>query len=161
MDTLLSNRILLPQIRTMTIDEIAALPVGVLADLASDAAQMKKLATSDADKIGIALDVKYGRRANEARKAEGKDTGVVRVADGEFVVICDIPKRVEWDQPMLHELGNRIAAAGEDAHDYIDQKLSISETRYHALPPHLRQPFDAARTVKPGKPSYAIEKIEG
>ena len=54
------------------------------------------------------------------------------------------------------EMTERIAASGEKVEDYIDVKLSVSESRYSNWPTTLREQFAAARTVEEGKPSITL-----
>ena len=50
----------------------------------------------------------------------------------------------------------RVACTGERVEDYMDIELSVSESRWSAWPPVLKEQFAAARTVKPGKPSFRL-----
>ena len=59
----------------------------------------------------------------------------------------------------LAAIFERIAASGEKATDYIDLKYGVSETRFKSWPETLKKPFEAARTVTPGKPRFAIRHI--
>jgi hypothetical protein len=80
--------------------EIAQLPVELLAVMQREidaAAKQMKAVTA---RLSTALEVRYAARAAEARRACGKDTGTVRLADGDFTVVADLPKRVEWDQAI-------------------------------------------------------------
>ena len=45
---------------------------------------------------------------------------------------------------------------GENPADYVDTKLSVSETSYKAWPPAIRDLFTPARTVKPGKKKFEV-----
>jgi hypothetical protein len=68
----------------------------------------------------------------------------------------DVSKRVTWDQAQLATIAKRIEAAGESVEEFIDVSYSISESRYQNWPSTLRSQFEAARTVKPGKPTYRL-----
>jgi hypothetical protein len=63
---------------------------------------------------------------------------------------------VSWDQAQLAAIARRIAAAGEKVEDYLDVEYSVSESRFSNWPPALRAGFEAARTVKPGKPTFRL-----
>jgi hypothetical protein len=63
---------------------------------------------------------------------------------------------VSWDQAQLAAIARRIAAAGEKVEDYLDVEFSVSESRFNHWPPALRAGFEAARTVKPGKPTFRL-----
>lgn len=65
----------------MPTGELALMPVELLASLQAElahAAQQLKAATA---RFNTALEVRYATRAAEARRACGKDTGTVRLAD--------------------------------------------------------------------------------
>ena len=49
-----------------------------------------------------------------------------------------------------------IAASGERVEDYLDVEFSVPESRFNNWPTALRSQFEAARTVKPGKPSFRL-----
>ncbi len=140
--------------------ELAQLPVELLAELQGaleHAARQLKAATA---RFNTALEVRYATRAAEARRDAGKDTGTVRLADGAFTVIADLPKRVEWDQERLTQIAAGIAAAGEDPAEFIDTALKVSERKYAALPEAWRKGFEPARTVKTGALKVVFEPNE-
>ena len=107
-------------------------------------------------RFDAALEQTYGDRIRAARSDGGKDFGVVHVADGEVRLSVDVSKRVAWDQAQLATIAARISAAGEDVGEFIDVSYSISESRFQNWPSTLRTQFEAARTVKPGKPTYRL-----
>jgi hypothetical protein len=140
--------------------DIAQLPVELLAALQGaldHAASQLKAANS---RFSTALEVRYASRAAEARRASGRDTGTVRLVDGDFTVIADLPKKVEWDQAQLAVMAQRIVASGEDPAEYIETSLKVSERKYGALPQSWRKGFEPARTVSHGKPSFKLEPTE-
>ena len=140
--------------------ELAQLPVDLLAGLQVElehAARRLKAATA---RFNTALEVRYATRAAEARREAGKDTGTVRLVDGEYTVIADLPKRVEWDQERLAQIAASIAAAGEDPAEFIDTTLKVAERKYAALPEAWRKGFEPARTVKTGALKVVFEPNE-
>jgi hypothetical protein len=151
-----ANRPRLGDIPTMPIGEIAALPPDLLALLQEEAEDAAKAARSLADWLHGAIGLRYGDRAAAARRAEGKDTGTVRLDDGEVTVIADLPKKVEWDQATLGRMVARIRAAGDDPTEFVETTFRVSERKYGAWPAAIRDGFEAARTVKPGKPSFRL-----
>jgi hypothetical protein len=150
------NRPQLGDIRTMLIGEIAALPAAVLALLQEEAEEAARAARSLADWLNGAVALRYADRAAAARCAEGKDTGTVRLEDGEVTVIADLPKKVEWDQEELATLVAAIRAEDEDPGEYVDILFRVPERKYAAWPSHIRTAFKRARTVKTGKPSFRL-----
>ena len=140
--------------------ELAQLPVELLAALQAELDHaVKQLKTASA-KFNSALEVRYATRAAEARQACGKDTGTVRLVDGEYTVVADLPKRVDWDQEKLAQIAANIADSGEDPAEFIDTKLSVSERKYNALPGAWRDGFEPARTVKTGTLKVTLEPNE-
>ena len=140
--------------------ELAELPVELLASLQGDldhAARQLKAATA---RFNAALEVRYATRAAEARRACGKDTGTVRLVDGAYTVVADLPKRVEWDQAQLAQIAANIADSGEDPAEFIDTALKVSERKYAALPDAWRRGFEPARTVKVGTLKVTLEPNE-
>ncbi len=110
-------------------------------------------------KFDAALEQCYGEQARAARLEAGKDFGVIHLSDGPLRVTVDQSKRVSWDQAQLASIAQRIAAAGDSVEDYLDVEYGVSESRFNNWPPPLRAQFEAARTVKPGKPSFRLALV--
>lgn len=141
--------------------ELAQLPVELLAALQAELDHANKQLKAASAKFNNALEVRYATRAAEARRACGKDTGTVRLADGDYTVVADLPKRVDWDQDKLAQIAANIAESGEDPSEFIDTKLTVSERKYGALPEAWRKGFEPARTVKVGTLKVTLESGEG
>lgn len=150
------NRITLDNLPTMPVGEIAALPSDQLALLKQEADERLRAAKTLCDWLDGAIVLKYGDQAQEARRAEGKDTGTVRLQDGPVTVVAELPKRVDWDQAMLADLVERIRADGADPTDYVDIAFSVPERKYTAWPKDIRQEFEPARTVRTAKPKFRL-----
>jgi len=130
--------------------EIAGLPVELLAILQREIDECLKRDKAAKTRLDAALTVRYATRAAEERQAQAKDTGTVRFDDGDFTVVADLPKRVEWDQSQLAAMVERIRAAGDDPTEYVDIGFKVPERKYAAWPDAIRQGFEPARTVKTG-----------
>jgi hypothetical protein len=130
--------------------EIAELPVELLATLQREIEGAAKRLKAVTARFNNALEVRYATRAAEARRACNKDTGTARFDDGEFTIVADLPKRVEWDQQKLAFLIERIRAAGDDPAEYVEISFKVPERKYAAWPEAIRQGFAPARTVKAG-----------
>lgn len=130
--------------------EIAGLPVELLAILQREIDERLKCDKAAKTRLDAALTVRYATRAAEERQAQAKDTGTVRFDDGDFTVVADLPKRVEWDQAQLAAMVERIRAAGDDPAEYVDIAFKVPERKYAAWPDAIRQGFEPARTVKTG-----------
>lgn len=131
--------------------EIAALPADVLAMLQQESETALKQAKAAKARLDGALVLKYGARAAEARRAIGKDSGTVRLRDGDITVVADLPKRIAWDQVKLGQMVERIRAAGDDVAEYIEVSFKIAERNYAAWPRAIREGFEPARTVRSGQ----------
>jgi len=150
------NHITLADVPAMPVGEIAALSADQLALLQEAAQQDLQRAKTVSDWLEGAIALKYADRAAECRRDAGKDTGTVRLNDGNVTVTADLPKRIEWDQAMLAQIAENIAAAGEDPAEFIETTLKVSERKYAALPESWRKGFEPARTVRTGKPKFRL-----
>ena len=137
--------------------EIAALPVELLAILQREIDERLKRDKAAKTRFDAALAVRYATRAAEERQRLSKDTGTVRFDDGDFTVVADLTKRVDWDQVKLAQIAANITASGDDPSEFIDTVLKVSERKYVALPEAWRKGFDPARSVGSGKPSFRLE----
>ena len=151
-----SNRPSLDDIRTMPIGAVAALPEIHLAPLQEDAEAALAAARTLKDWLEGAIALRYADRAAELRREQGKDTGTVRFADGDVVVVADVLKKVEWDQAQLVALVERIRAGGDDPAEYVEVAYKVPERKYAAWPARIREAFAPARTVRTGKPTFAL-----
>jgi hypothetical protein len=154
---MIRNRVTLGDLTDMDIGAIAALSAEELALLTDEARNAVDRANAAKSRLDAALDRKFGARATELRQREGKDTGTVRFDDGGVTVVADLPKKIEWDQEQLAATVERIRAAGDDPAEYVDLAFKVSERKYGAWPAHIRTAFEAARTVKSGKPSFVLK----
>ncbi len=151
------NRPSLADLARLPLGEIVALSAETLALLQEEADETLRRAKATKEWLDGALDRKYGAIAAELRRQEGKDTGTVRFDDGGVTVVADLPKKVEWDQEQLAATVERIRAAGDDPAEYVDLAFKVPERKYGAWPGHIRAAFEAARTVKAGKPSFSLK----
>ena len=143
-------------IAAMSVGQLAQLPPAQKAEISRHLDEALAWLKQARAKFDAALDAAYGERAKAARIEAGKDFGVIHLNDGSLRVTVDQPKRVSWDQAQLAAIARRIAAAGEKVEDYLDVEFSVSESRFNHWPPALRAGFEAARTVKPGKPTFRL-----
>jgi len=151
------NRPSLADLARMPLGDIIALSGETLALLQEEADEALRRAKTAKDWLDGALERKYGAVAAELRRREGKDTGTVRFDDGGVTVVADLPKKVEWDQEQLAATVERIRASGDDPTEYVDLAFKVPERKYGAWPIHIRAAFEAARTVKTGKPTFTLK----
>jgi len=152
----MSNRIHLNDLPNMPVGDIAGLPADQLTLLQEEADEALRSAKLARDWLDGALALKYGDTAAKARQAAGKDTGTVRFDDGAVNVVADLPKKVDWDQAQLAALVESIRAEGDDPSEYVDIAFKVLERKYAAWPSAIRAAFEAARTVRVGKPSFRL-----
>lgn len=141
---------------TLPIEEIADLQAETLAALQEETDAQLKAARAAVAKLEQALAIRYADKAATARRQAGKDTGTVRIEDGGFTVVADLPKKVDWDQAQLAAMVARIRVAGEDPAEYVDISYRVPERKYVAWPESIREGFEPARTVRPGKPTFRL-----
>ncbi|MGE4278698.1 MAG: hypothetical protein AB7G62_03870 [Magnetospirillum sp.] len=151
------NRPSLADLAHMPIGEIVALSGETLALLQEEAEEALRRAKAAKDWLDGALERKYGTLAAERRRTEGKDTGTVRFDDGAVTVVADLSKKVEWDQTQLAAIVERIRTGGGEPGEYVETSFKVSERKYGAWPAHIRTAFEAARTVKTGKPTFVLK----
>lgn len=151
-----NNRPSLDDIRAMPVGEIARLPAEHLALLQEEADAAFDAAKRLKEWLEGAIALRYADAATAKRRAEGKDTGLVRFEDGAVAVAADLPKKIEWDQSLLAALVERIRACGENPTDYVDIGFKVPERKYTAWPAAIRDAFAAARTVRTAKPTFRL-----
>lgn len=153
----LSDRPHLSDLGEMPVGELAGLSAEVLALLQEEAESAIRNAKAAKERLDAALTRKYDEVTAEARREQGKDTGEVRFVDGCATVVADVPKRVDWDQARLAALVERIRTGGDDPADYIEAAFKVSERKFAAWPANIRSRFEAARTVRTGKPCFTLK----
>jgi uncharacterized protein (UPF0128 family) len=97
----------------------------------------------------------------EAIKDQVKDHGSTTIRNNGHKITVTIPMRTSWDEKKLREIADKIRSANDDPEQYIQYKLSVPESKYKAFPDAVRQIFEPARTVKPGKRNIKVEEING
>jgi len=144
------------ELAELSVGQLAALPVHKLAEADQNLNDLIAWTKQIRSKLDAALTQRYGDQAQAALRTSGRDFGTTHLAEGSIHVKVEISKRVKWDQQRLKDIAQRIAASGDRVEDYIDAKLSVSESRYTNWPPTLQQQFAAARTVEAGKPTFTL-----
>ncbi len=152
------NRPSLAQAVQMSVTEVAELPIDILAILHEEASELKSHAKRCDDHLYSAMRLRFADAAATARKASGKDTGTVRLIDGDFVIVADLPKKIGWDQAGLRQVESQLAAMGEPVDDYILVKRDVPERAYEAWPASLKKLFQPYRTVDVGKAGFKLER---
>lgn len=156
----MSNRVTLAQLDQLSIGELASLPVDQLAMLLEEVGELKARAKRIDDWLTAALAMRYGESAQARRKVEGKDHGKVTIEEDGHAIVCDLPKRVQWDQRKLRHAVESIKSWGDNPDEYVSIELKVAEAKYQAWPSSIRSLFEPARTVMSGRPSFAIKRRE-
>lgn len=153
------NRITLDKLLTMKPEAISVIPADELRMLADDLAELQTDSKAKAAALADAMTRRYGDKAAAARKADNKDTGAVTVKDGDLSVSCDLGKTVSWDQALLAKAVVTLASDwAELPTDYVTVEYKVSEAKYAAWPPKIRELFTPARTVKPGSQKFVFKE---
>ena len=141
---------------SMSVAELAAAPIQDFLDAERNVDEAIAFLKPLRAKLDAAKLQRYGEQARTALRDSGRDFGTAHVNDGPLHVKYELPKKVTWSQPILKEMAERIVASGDKVEEYIDIKLSVSESRYTNWPTALQEQFAAARTVEEGKPTITL-----
>lgn len=152
----MENIITIKHLRQMPLGEVVVLPVVELARLQQEAIDAMGQIKLINDLLDGVFARRFGERAAAIRQESGKDFGIIRFQDGEVEIAMDLPKRPSWDQSKLAGIVQTIRESGDDPAQYVETSFDVSERKYIAWPEHIRRVFEAARTVKPGKPSFKL-----
>jgi len=109
--------------------------------------QAKKELHNEERKLIEQLAAKY------ASELAGK-TGTVNVGSIKF----SVPKQIKWNQEILAELWDKIAATNEDPFEYMTLERDVPESRYKAWPEFIKEQFEPARTVSTGSVTIKLEE---
>lgn len=141
---------------SMTVAQLAAAPIRDFLEVERNVDEAIAFLKPQRAKLDAAKLQRFGEQARVALRESGRDFGTAHVNDGALHIKYELPKKVTWNQAILKEMAERIVASDEKVEDYIDVKLSVSESRYSNWPTTLREQFAAARTVEEGKPSITL-----
>jgi hypothetical protein len=119
-------------------------------EIAEEAAKVK-VAT---ERLRLTLGIKYTEAADTQRRRLRKPTGVVHLFIDEADIVCDVPKRVEWDQDKIKTAFSQMAD-GEYSR-YAKHTLSVAEKDYAAAGPEIVKLLEPARIVKLSPQKFTI-----
>ena len=117
------------------------------------AAQQEKKLLEDKLSEAISDEVK----AQLADKDYG--CGTANINTGKYKVKVVVGKKVKWDENQLGSIYREIQSSGHNPDEYIKTTYSVSEASYKAWPSTIKQTFEPARTVEPGKPVITFEGV--
>ncbi|MDR1208330.1 MAG: hypothetical protein LBJ89_03185 [Holosporales bacterium] len=139
-----------------SVQEISNLPIQ---DLQALAARLREaIETQDKRKkvLNEAMRLRFEGPAKAMLNQEGKDTGTVRIQEGNTTVIANFRKKVDWDQDMLA----RILAEHPEHKADIKCMMSLEERKYNNWPEHLQKMFEPARSVKVSSYDFSFNNSE-
>jgi hypothetical protein len=154
----MSNRATLDQLLDLPVTELVKLPINQIGMLYEDVAEAKARVKRADERLFSVMDARFGVSAASKRKAKGSNTGTVRVAENDYVIIADLPKKVLWDEAGLVAVEKSLVEMGEPTEDYIKTSRTVSEAAYNNWPTSLKVMFEPHRTVSAGKATYKIER---
>jgi hypothetical protein len=157
----MSNRIHLEDLAGINPGVLLDLPIDQLEMLLSEAQSNVDAATSVLDGLKSILVARFESKAAQLRRAAGKDTGTVRVIHGDYEVVANLPKRVEWCQKTIGAALDALDATDCDVpmSKLVKVDIKISEGYYEQLKPEHKAILLPARTVKTGKPTYSLKPL--
>lgn len=85
-------------------------------------------------------------------------TGTANIACEGGKLVLSYPRKVSWDGEQLAQLWDRIEAHNENPAEYIERKLTVSESKYKAFPSCIRTQFEHARMVSAGNPTFTFKE---
>ncbi|UAB76988.1 hypothetical protein INR77_09020 [Erythrobacter sp. SCSIO 43205] len=142
---------------SVTLDSLTDQPPGVLDQLPIEVlAALKEQADAHLASASQMIAVLHG--VFERRYAAGINApGTSHRTDGDYDIKITVPKRVDWDQERLESAIATIRDEWEaDPAEYVETKVSVKESKFQAWPAAVRDLFEPARTVKTGKPQFAV-----
>jgi hypothetical protein len=151
----MSNRMHLEDVPDSDSWTISELPIDQLELLVSEAKAFLSDAAATLKKIDGALAIRFNDRAAGSLREDGRDTGTVRLDEGDYEVVATLPKRVKWDQNKLQDLLDQLPSSV--AKTLVKVEIKIDERAYLGLPAHHKAALVAARTVETGKPTFEIK----
>lgn len=157
----MSNRIHLEDVTATNASVLIDLPIDQLDLLLGEAQANVAAAGAVLEALKSALAARFETRAVAARRSKGKDTGIVRVIQGDYEVVADLPKKVTWDQKTIGAALDALESVDCDVpmSKLVKVEIKISEGYYEQLKPEHQAILLPARTVKTGKPTYSLKPL--
>src|SRR5688500_18408540 len=93
----------LPTLRSIATDPavLVQLPLDALDVLLSEADAENKIVSAAKRAITAHLETRYAKPISGMYDAKGSDFGSIRLAEFDYEIVVDTPKKVEWDQAKL------------------------------------------------------------
>jgi hypothetical protein len=157
----MSNRIHLEDLAGINPAVLLDLPIDQLDLLLSEAQENVTAADAVLETLKSILAVRFESKAAELRRSAGKDTGTVRVIEGDYAVVADLPKKVLWDQGKIGAALDALdtVEVAIDMAKLVKVEIKINERAYEALAPEHKAILLPARTVQTGKATYSLKPL--
>lgn len=156
----MTHKLAITDILRMPIGQVALLSPKQLYHAQQEAADQLRRAEMLKDWLNAAIAMKYEKISSTIRTQLEKPTGIIHFNDDDYVITTDTPKRPEWDQKLLKQAIDAIAAKGDDPSEYVQATYKVAEKNYTAWPASIRALFEPARILKTGAPTYKLKAQE-
>ena len=132
----------------------------MLAVLQQESEAALKQAKAAKSRLDGALVLKYGTQAAERAAPPARIPAPSGSMDGDVTVVADLPKRVDWDQAQARRDGRAHPRRRRRPGRVRRDQLQGAERNYAAWPTAIREGFEPARTVRPGKLTFRLVSVE-
>ncbi|WP_422472597.1 hypothetical protein [Endozoicomonas sp. ALB032] len=146
----------LENIQGMGVAELAARSGAELAILLNDVEKAMSQLTVQKMWLESVIAYKYVFKASQIRAQLQQDFGTISFDDEGTRVLVDLPREVNWDQQKLKSIAQRIQEQGEDPSEFLDIEYSVSQEQFDQWPEPVRQTFESALQIKPGRCAYKL-----
>ena len=144
------------EVVTMPVSELAAKSGVELIKLVDEADKQLEKARVLREWIKSAIAYKFVYRASQERSHLQQDIVEFDFEGDDVRVIADLPREVIWDQKKLSAIAECIKSQGEDPAEFLDIQYHVPEERFDYWPETIQRAFEAAFTIKAGRPTYRL-----
>lgn len=130
---------------------------GILADIQVLDAQLSELKDKK-DNLQKQVNTLIGEDIRRQLAANDYGCGTATIETEEYKIKAVVAKKVDWDQPKLAELYERIKASGDNPGVYMKAEFKVSETAFKTWPTAIQDALLDAREVSQSKPTLKIER---
>jgi hypothetical protein len=157
----MSNRVHLQDVTATNAAALLDLPIDQLDLLLTEAQETVTAADAVLEILKSVLATRFETRAAGLRRAQGKDTGIVRVIQGDYEVVADLPKKATWDQKAIGPALDALETVDRtiDMNKLVKVEIKINERAYLDLAPEHQAILRPARTVTTGRATYSLKPL--
>ena len=150
----------LPDLNTMPVYELTALPAKELMALIQTAEKALHDARYQVQWLQSALAHKYLHRAENLRKLEWQRTGSITFEDDGVLVEQEVPAIPSWDQDHLAFIAEMMQRSGGNPAEYMQITYSIDEAKFDQWPSEFQRQIGEARCVDQGAVVYRLMPLK-